>query len=205
VLFGALNANIFMLFAGENRFLYEEVLTRIYEDCFGADLLFPTQNELVGIIYDILARRPDLWHDEGHLVSLDDVSARGRRLRARNRPNRDRDATTDAMARARHIYARLLDTGWLDESRYGLRVTVDMPAGAMRLAEFLSSLKEGATEQLGGLVVEVKNALDGVKASASQNALGLHKAAKDGQCRGHRSGRSCCAGSTGSSSPAGLP
>ncbi len=179
MLFGSLNPNIFMIFAGENRFLYEHVLIGIYDDCFGADLLFPTQNELVGIVYDILARRPELWHDEGRLVTLDEVSSRGRRLRPRHKPDGNPDATSDAMARARHIYGRLVQTGWLEESRYGLRVTVDMPAGAMRLAEFLSSLRTGPTEQLGGLIIEVKNALDGVRSNAKQNALGLHKAAHD--------------------------
>lgn len=180
MLFGALDIDIFMLFSGDNRRLYEEVLVKIYNGCFGSDLLFPTQNELVGIIYDILAERPELWREEGALVTLDAVSAgRRRRLRRRGQPGAHEQATGEAMGRARHIYARLLQTGWLEETRYGLRITVDMPPGAMRLAEFLCALREGSTEQLGGLVVEVKNALEGVRASAKDNALGLHKAARD--------------------------
>lgn len=179
MLFGALNKNIFMLFSGQNRSLYEAALLRIYDDCFGSDLMFPTRSELVAVIYDMLAARPDLWQDEEKLVELEEVSARGRRLRPRAASDRDRGATVEAMGRARHIYARLMETGWLEESRYGLRITVDMPPAAMRLAEFLSGLKRGSSEQLGGLIVEVKNALDGVRASASQNALGLHKAAAD--------------------------
>ena len=179
MLFGVLNQNIFMLFAGENRRLYQEVLLRIYDSCFGSDLLFPTRNELVGIIYDVLAARPELWHDEGSLVTLDQVSSRGRRLKPRNRAEGDREATVEAMGRARHIYARLIDTGWLEESRYGLRVTADMPPAAMRLADFLSTLHQGSSEQLGGLIVEVRNALEGVRVNATHNALGLHKAAQD--------------------------
>ncbi|KRA97942.1 hypothetical protein ASD83_12810 [Devosia sp. Root685] len=179
MIFGTLHPNIFMLFAGENRRLYEEVLLRIYDDCFGSDLLFPTRNELVGIAYDVLASHPELWHDEGNLVTLDQVSSRGRRLRTRKRAEVDREATQEAMVRARHIYARLVDTGWLEESRYGMRVTVDMPSSAMRLADFLSTLRQGGSEQLGGLIVEVRNALDAVRVSAAHNALGLHKAAKD--------------------------
>jgi hypothetical protein len=91
----------------------------------------------------------------------------------------DAEATTIAMVRARHIYGRLLQTGWLEESRYGLKVTVDMPAGAMRLMEFLCLLREGVSEELGGLVVEVKNAIEAVRINARENALGLHKAARD--------------------------
>jgi hypothetical protein len=180
LLFGALDPNVFMLFSGENRHLYEEVLVKIYDNCFGSDLLFPTQNELVGIIYDVLAQRPELWHEEGTLVTLDEVATgRRRRLRRRRQPGTDDQATSEAMTRARHIYARLLQTGWLEESRYGLRITVDMPSGAMRLTEFLCLLREGATEQLGGLVIEVKNALESVRTNAEENALGLHKAARD--------------------------
>lgn len=179
MLFGTLHPNIFMLFAGDNRRLYEEVLLRIYDGCFGSDLLFPTRNELIGIVYDVLAAFPELWHDEGSLVTLDQISSRGRRLRTRKRAEVDREATVEAMVRARHIYARLVETGWLEESRYGLRVTVDMPPAAMRLADFLSTLRQGSSEQLGGLIVEVRNALEAVRVSAAQNALGLHKAAKD--------------------------
>lgn len=73
----------------------------------------------------------------------------------------------------------MLSTGWLEESRYGLKVTVDMPPGAMRLAEFLCALREGLSEQLGGLVVQVKNELEALRVNARENALGLHKAAKD--------------------------
>ena len=72
-----------------------------------------------------------------------------------------------------------MQTGWLDENRYGLKVTVDMPAAALRLAEFLWSLTQGVSEQVGGLVVQVKNALDAARINARDSALGVNKAAKD--------------------------
>ncbi|WP_425453150.1 Wadjet anti-phage system protein JetA family protein [Bosea caraganae] len=99
-----------------------------------------------------MAACPELWREDETPVSHDQVlGRRGRRLRRRWLEAVDEAATTDAMARARHIYARLIDTGWLEESRYGLRVTVDMPSGAMRLLEFLCLLREGVSEELGGL------------------------------------------------------
>jgi hypothetical protein len=49
----------------------------------------------------------------------------------------------------------------------------------MRLAEFLCSLKEGVAEQLGGLVIEVRNAIRAVHEKPAENALGLNKAARD--------------------------
>lgn len=49
----------------------------------------------------------------------------------------------------------------------------------MRLAEFLCSMRDGASEQLGGLVAEVRNAVEAVRAVPAERALGLNKAARD--------------------------
>jgi hypothetical protein len=49
----------------------------------------------------------------------------------------------------------------------------------MRLLEFLCLLREGVSEELGGLVMQVKTAIDAVRTNARENALGLHKAARD--------------------------
>lgn len=179
-MFGVLHSNIFTLFAGANRRLYEEVLVSAYATWFRADLLFPRQSEVVALIYDILGEMPELWREDEAAVSLDQVlGRRGRRLRRRGLAVADEAATTEAMGRARHIYARLIETGWLEESRYGLKVTVDMPSGAMRLLEFLCLLREGVSEELGGLVMQVKTAVEAVRTNARENALGLHKAARD--------------------------
>ncbi|WP_395676452.1 Wadjet anti-phage system protein JetA family protein [Inquilinus sp.] len=180
MLFGQLNADIFTLFSGSNRHLYELVLVKIYEDFFRSDLHFPTQSEIVGLVYTRLGDHADLWREDEAPVVLDQVVARrGRRMRRRRIETADAQATNEAMVRARHIYNRLIATGWLEETRYGLKVTVDMPPGAMRLAEFLCALREGMSEQLGGLVVQVKNQLDALQINARDNALGLHKAARD--------------------------
>jgi hypothetical protein len=169
-----------MLFAGANRRLYEEVLVKAYATWFRADLLFPRQSEVVVLIYDVLGEAPELWREDEAPVSLDQVlGRRGRRLRRRGLAAADGAATTEAMSRARHIYARLIETGWLEENRYGLKVTVDMPLGAMRLLEFLCLLREGVSEELGGLVLQVKTAVEAVRGNARENALGLHKAARD--------------------------
>lgn len=89
-----------------------------------------------------------------------------------------RKQTSEAMNRASHIYARLKATGWIEENRYGLKVTVDMPAGAMRLAEFLCNLREGVSEQLGGLIIQVKIELEGARS---------YRGRDDGQrCGGRR-------------------
>jgi hypothetical protein len=180
MLFGQLNPDIFTLFSGSNRHLYEHVLVRIYEDFFRSDLHFPTQGEIIGLIYERLGHHSELWWEDEAPVILDQVITRkGRRVRRRRSHAADAQASNEAMVRARHIYNRLCTTGWLEETPYGLKVTVDIPQGAMRLVEFLCSLREGMSEQLGGLVIEVKNALDALQLNARENALGLSKAARD--------------------------
>lgn len=168
------------MFSGSNRALYERAILAVYNDLYRSDLLFPTQAEVVGVIYDCLTREPGLWTEDEAAVDLDRlVSRSGRRVRRRRIAGADEGATGTAISRSRHIYNRLLQTGWLDESSYGLKTTVEMPSGPMRLAEFLSSLKEGAAEQLGGLVIEVRNAIRAVREKPAENALGLNKAARD--------------------------
>jgi hypothetical protein len=180
MLFGQLDADAFTLFSGSNRFLYERVLVGLYEGFFRSDLHFPTEADVVGRIYEELGNHADLWREDENAPVLDELSTRrGRRLRRRWHEAADSQATGEAMARARHIYNRLNATGWLQESHYGLKVTVDMPAGAMRLVEFLCTLREGASEQIGGIVIQIKNGLEALQADARDNALGLHKAARD--------------------------
>ncbi|WP_342248962.1 Wadjet anti-phage system protein JetA family protein [Sphingomonas sp. OTU376] len=180
MLFGQLDPDIFALFAGSNRFLYERVLLGIYQHFYRSDLRFPSEAEIVRRIYEDLGEHADLWREDEAPVKLDELAPRrGKRLRRRNVGTADTQATSEAIIRARHIYNRLRATGWLEESRYGLKVTVDMPAGAMRLAEFLCNLQEGMSEQLGGLVIQVKNELEALQRNARENAPGLHKAARD--------------------------
>ncbi|MNU29769.1 hypothetical protein D3C71_182470 [compost metagenome] len=179
-MFGVLNPDIFAVFSGGNRRLYEVVLTQIYETWFRNELLFPQQGQILAQIYAVLSERPELWREGEEAVTLDSLVMRpGKRMRRRNRDAADATATTDAMARARYIYARLLDTGWLEESRFGLKVTVDMPAGALRLIELLCQLQEGVSEELGGLVSQIKATLEALEQAPRDNAMALHKAARD--------------------------
>lgn len=180
MLFGVLNAQIFTVFSGPNRHLYEAVVGEIYSSWYRNDLLFPADAEIVGQIYHLLGERPELWREEDGPVQLDSVKVRpGRRLKRRGQAAADVDATSVAMARSRYIYNRLNETGWLEESRFGLKVTVDMPAGAMRLAELLCLLREGVSEELGGLVSQIRATLGALRDSPKENALALHKAARD--------------------------
>lgn len=180
MLFGQLNDDIFLVLGGTNRRLYEQAILTIYREFFRSELLFPSEAEVVSAIYSFLAADPSLWGEDEAPVQLDRLLPRGgRRVRRRRAGGVDGQSTASAISRSRHIYNRLVVTGWLEESHYGWKVTVDMPAGAMRLAEFLTSLSEGPVEQLGGLVVEVRSAVRAVREKPFENALGLNKAARD--------------------------
>lgn len=179
-LFGQLGPDIFTIFSGGNRQLYERAILTVYNELYRSDLLFPTEAEVVGVIFACLTRYPGLWTEDETAVDLDRLVARtGRRVKRRRVAGVDDQATGTAISRSRHIYNRMLQTGWLDETSYGLKTTVEMPSGAMRLAEFLCSLTEGGAEQLGGLVIEVRNAIRAVREKPAENALGLNKAAQD--------------------------
>lgn len=188
LLFRQIDHDAFTIFAGANRHLYEHVVLAIYRGFFQSDIAFPTQTEVVGLIYGCFAAQPELWIEDEVPVDLDRLVTRGgRRLRRRRVAGADDGATGAAITRSRHVYNRLRETGWLEETRYGLKVTVDMPAGAMRLAEFLCSMHDGASEQLGGLIVEVRNAVEGARAFPTEKALGLNKAARDAAAFGRYS------------------
>lgn len=184
-LFGQLGVDVFTVFAGGNRRLYERAVLAVYEQLYRSDLMFPTQAEVVAVIYECLTREPELWSEDEAPVDLDRLVTRsGRRVRRRRVEGADTGATGVVITRSRHIYNRLLQTGWLDEATYGLKVTVEMPSGPMRLAEFLCTMRDGTAEQLGGLVVEVRNAIRAVREKPGENALGLNKAARDASAFG---------------------
>lgn len=179
-MFGQLSGDIFTAFAGPNRALYEHMVLAIYEHFFRSDIAFPSEAEVVGLVYRRFSETPELWIEDEAPVELDRLVPRnGRRVRRRQTAGADDEATGSVIGRSRQVYNRLVATGWLERVSYGIRITVDMPAGAMRLAEFLCTMRNGATEQLGGLVAEVRNAVEAVRSAPAERALGLNKAARD--------------------------
>ena len=41
------------MFAGANRLLYERAILAVYDNLYRSDLMFPTEAEVVGAIYDL--------------------------------------------------------------------------------------------------------------------------------------------------------
>ncbi|CAH2395626.1 hypothetical protein [Mesorhizobium ventifaucium] len=60
-LFGQLGPDVFTVFSGGNRLLYERAILAVYDDFYRSDLLFPTEAEVVGAIYNCITREPSPW------------------------------------------------------------------------------------------------------------------------------------------------
>lgn len=158
MIFKYLNDDAFLIFSRGNRHLYEACLLEIYARYFEVGTQFPTPQEIVHVIYDVLAANPHLVDDEGELQVLPEiVSSRRRRIRFVGTAGAAGDR---ALKLATHLYSRLLATGWLEEEEYGLRVTVDMPMGALLVTQRLASLKSDITKRFGGVVVQIKISLE---------------------------------------------
>ncbi len=176
-LFGQLHEDAFLLFSRANRHLYAQLVTGLFEHFFSDTVTFPNRLEVVGYIYDLLRNQPELWTDDGEdLSGVADVRTTGRRIRRSRSEDGRQDLLLDHAYRA---YGRLLDTGWLEEESYGLKITVDMPPAAMLLAERLSAIRKGLATSFRGVVVTIRNALASVvNSDGRSNAVGLNKAAE---------------------------
>lgn len=158
MLFKYLHDDAFLIFSRGNRFLYEACLLQIHARYFETGTQFPTPQEIVHLIYDIIGANPHLLADESELHALPEiVSSRRRRIRFVNTAGASGDK---ALRLATQIYSRLVETGWLEEEEYGLRVTVDMPMGALLVTQRLASLKNDIARRFGGVVVQIKVSLE---------------------------------------------
>ncbi|MER8659087.1 hypothetical protein [Mesorhizobium sp. M0847] len=113
MLFGQLNPDIFALFAGSNRFLYERILIGLYEGFYRSDLHFPSQSEALHLIYGLLGEHAELWREDEAPIVLDQLATRrGRRIRRRNLEAADPQATNEAIyGRATSITGSLQQAG----------------------------------------------------------------------------------------------
>jgi hypothetical protein len=153
-----LNDDAFLIFSRGNRHVYEACLIAIFERYFDVGTQFPTPQEVVHVVYDVLSSNPQLIDDEAELQSLPEiVSSRRRRIRFLVSADA---AGGKALRLATHVYARLVGTGWLEEEEYGLRVTVDMPMGALLVTQRLASIRNDISPRFGGVVVLIKSSLE---------------------------------------------
>jgi hypothetical protein len=177
-LFHQLHDDIFLIFSRANRHLYALLIVELFDRFFSDTVTFPGRQEVVGHIYDTLRSHPDLWHEDGEDFSaVADIRTGGRRIR-RARGINDGGRQDLLLDRAQRAYWRLVETGWLEEESFGLKITVDMPPSAMLLAERLAAIQCGLATSFRGVVVTIRNALASVLIDATTNAVGLNKAAE---------------------------
>lgn len=158
-LFRYLSDDAFLIFSRKHRYLYEAALLEVYDRFFSFGAVFPTPQEVTHAVYDLVARRPGLLLDDDDPgEGLPEVVSKGRR---RLRFAGSGGETGDRVLRsAAQVYQGLVRTGWLEEEEYGLKVTVDMPMGALLVVQRLSSLKTDVSQRFGGLVVHIKTSLE---------------------------------------------
>jgi hypothetical protein len=158
-LFRYLSDDAFLIFSRKHRYLYEASLLEVHDRFFSSGAVFPTPQEVVHAIYDVIAQRPQLLLDADDLVDgLPEVVSKGRRrLKFAGNGGETGDR---ALKAAQQVYQGLLRTGWLEEEEYGLKVTTDMPMGALLVVQRLSSLKSDVSQRFGGLVVHIKASLE---------------------------------------------
>ncbi len=167
-LFKYLHDDAFLIFSRKHRYLYEAALLEIYDRCYSSGSVFPTRQELVHAIYDVVGKRPELILEvEDIAEGLPELVSKGRRrIKFAGTGGETGDKVLKA---AQQIYQGLLRTGWLEEEEYGLRITVDMPMGALLVVQRLAGLKSDVSQRFGGLVVHIKASLEMVERLSVEN------------------------------------
>jgi hypothetical protein len=163
-LFRYLHDDAFLVFSREHKHLYAACLLDLHERFFTGAPAFPTPQQVVHAIYDVMRANPSLWteNDDFGEVLPEMVSAGRRRMR-RADVGRISETGDKALLIARKLYARLLAWGWLEEEEYGLRVTVDMAMGPLLVIQRLANLNKDISQRFGGLIVQIRLNLEAVE------------------------------------------
>lgn len=167
-LFQYLNDDAFLIFSRKHRYLFEAALMEIYDQFFAGGAVFPSPLEVVNVIYDLIARRPDFIFDaDGLAEGLPELVSKGRRkVRFAGMGG---ESGNRALKTAQAVYQALLRTGWLEQEEFGLKVTVDMPMGALLVVQRFASLQSDVSQRFGGLVIHIKTSLEQVEKLANSN------------------------------------
>jgi hypothetical protein len=163
-LFRYLHDDAFLVFSRQHKHLYAACLLDLHERFFTGVPAFPTPQEVVHAIYDVLRANPSLWTENDDFGEvLPEMVSSGRRRMRRADVKRISETGDKALLIARQLYARLLAWGWLEEEEYGLRVTVDMAMGPLLVIQRLASLDKDVSQRFGGLIVQIRLNLEAVE------------------------------------------
>jgi hypothetical protein len=163
-LFRYLHDDAFLVFSRAHKHLYAECLLDLHERFFTGAPAFPTPQQVMHAIYDVMRAHPELWNENDDFgEALPEIVSAGRRRMRKADAGRLSESGDKALLIARQIYARLLAWGWLEEEEYGLRVTVDMAMGPLLVIQRLASLNKDVSQRFGGLIVQIRLNLEAVE------------------------------------------
>jgi hypothetical protein len=178
-LFKHLNDGIFLPFSRSGKWLYEKCLIAIYERFYKDSPRFPLQKEMLETIYETLKAHPDLWTEEETVAAAPDLVIHGRRRVGRRGGKASREVADAVLSRARIVYDNLVETGWLEEERFGIQVTVDMTPGALQMMQRLYEIQEGFALRFTGTLVQLNLTLRGLSEDPRANAASLQVVRKN--------------------------
>src|ERR1700730_1800938 len=163
-LFRYLHDDAFLVFSRTHKHLYAACLLDLHERYFSAAPAFPTPQQVVHAIYDVMRANPSTWSDgDDFAEGLPEIISTGRRRIRRADSTKASDPADKPLMLARQVYFRLLASGWLEEEEYGLRVTVDMAMGPLLVIQRLASLNRDLSQRFGGLIVQIRLNLEAVE------------------------------------------
>ncbi len=157
-LFDILPTDLFKPLASPSRAFYADLLLSLHEKTFGLVADAPRRAD---VLYEIAAfqRR---WEQAYGAVKDDEA---------------DTTSTSDED-KARSVYKRLVDTGWLIESKDRYIRLVDLDPDASGLLHVLSAITRGETRTYGGAVIGVLSALESAAANPDERSENIRNALK---------------------------
>lgn len=162
-LFRHLHDDAFLAFSRDHKHLYAACLLDLHERFFTGAPAFPTPQQVVHAVYDVMRANPALWNEGDDFGALPEMISAGRRRIRKADVALASEKGDKALGLARQLYARLLAWGWLEEEEYGLRVTVDMAMGPLLVIQRLASLNKDLSQRFGGLIVQIRLNLEAVE------------------------------------------
>lgn len=152
-LFDILPDELFKPLASPSRRFYADLLLSLHEKTFGLSSEAPRRSGVIHEIADFAYR----WTLANGELSEEELK-------------------TPPEERARAVYQRLCDTGWLIEHKDGYIRLVDLDPDASGLLHVLSAINRGETRTYGGAVVGVLSALESAAANPSERSENIRNA-----------------------------
>ncbi|WP_271575674.1 hypothetical protein [Bradyrhizobium sp. CCBAU 11361] len=110
-LFRHLHDDAFLAFSRDHKHLYAACLLDLHERFFSGAPAFPSPQQVMHAIYDVMRANPTLWSETDDFGSLPEMISAGRRRIRRADVALASEKGEKALGLARQLYARLLAWG----------------------------------------------------------------------------------------------